>query len=129
MKSLVPLLVLFVVLVGCSMERTGQPHPEAVHVVRTIQPEPVVVQTTPEPAAKPAALSEGVYEVGVDIEPGKYKTDGPERDGYHCIYWRYRDDTLSAPSLGAGSAKGPNQFTAKVGEFVKLSGPCEWVKS
>lgn len=47
-----------------------------------------VTTTAPEPEG----ITEGTYEVGTDIAPGKYKTAGPDRSGGHCYYARLNAD-------------------------------------
>ncbi|WP_431927687.1 hypothetical protein [Amycolatopsis tucumanensis] len=64
------------------------------------------------------SISEGTFEVGVDIEAGKYKGNCPNGG-----YWaRYADDSgndIIANDLTEGAST--MQFTARKGEFVSVS--------
>jgi hypothetical protein len=90
------------------------------------------------PAAAPAApsgpaaqVSDGNYEVGVDIAAGRYKTAGPGGNGALDIcYWqRTKDDSGDFDSIISNDLfKGPGSVTVKKGEFVKLTGGCTWTK-
>lgn len=69
------------------------------------------VQNTPppqQPAGPATTMDSGTYQVGVDVQAGQYKTDGPKDDNPMGCYWsRLKDDS---------------------GEFVELNGSCTWTK-
>lgn len=53
-----------------------------------------------EPAEEeaPAGLADGTYEVGVDVEPGRYKTVVPD-DSFGCYWARLKDDSGEFESI------------------------------
>jgi hypothetical protein len=51
--------------------------------------------TKPGPAS---TMEEGIYEIGVDAKPSRYKTRVPE-DSIGCYWERTKDDTGDYPSL------------------------------
>lgn len=97
--------------------------------VRTIPAAPVA---PPEPAGPATTASDGTYEVGVDIEAGRYKTSGPDQSSFfpNCYWERAKDDSGEFRSIIANdNVQGPGSVTVKNGEFVKFSGGCTWAKS
>jgi hypothetical protein len=90
---------------------------------------------TPAPAAKPAgparAMDGGVYQVGVDVWSGRYKTPGPPADdsiGW-CYWARHSDDSGTIEAIIAnGNIEGPGSVTVRRGEFVEVSGGCTWTR-
>lgn len=78
---------------------------------------------TPDPTQAPAdTYGEGVYEVGVDIQPGKYKTDG----GSSCYWSRLAKDGEDILDNHLGD--GPNTVLVKESDgFLELA-RCTWKK-
>lgn len=91
----------------------------------------------PTPAEKPKAekksarFGDGTYEVGVDIEPGRYKVTVPA-DSVMCFYQRLKDDTGDTGSIIAQDVKQPGakaSVTVKKSDgFFETSGCGEWVR-
>lgn len=89
----------------------------------------------PAPPAVPAQVAggpltsfgDGTWEVGVDIEPGKYKTPGPRGSG--CYYERQGgDDGSFSDIIDNNFAEGPATVTIKASDkFFETSG-CDWAK-
>ncbi len=72
-------------------------------------------------------IGEGNYEVGVDVQAGRYKTSVP--DDELCYWARNKDD--SGDSIIANELQdGPAQMsvTIKKGEFFETSGCGTWTK-
>lgn len=69
-------------------------------------------------------VSDGIHEVGVDIDPGQYKTDGP--DGERPCYYKRSSDDSGDSIIDNNSTKGPGSFTTNEGEFLELNGGCTW---
>lgn len=97
---------------------------------------PAETAAAEKPPAKPAGpattMSSGMYEVGVDVQPGQYKTAGPESDQYGigCYWARHKNDSGEFDALIANdNLDGPGSVTVKAGEFVELSGNCTWTKA
>ncbi|GAA1388049.1 hypothetical protein GCM10009613_24840 [Pseudonocardia kongjuensis] len=75
------------------------------------------------------SASDGTYEVGVDVEEGRYKTTGPEPGARSCYQARLSDDTGDSSSIIANDlSDGPTSVTVKAGEFIKFNGGCTWTK-
>jgi len=74
--------------------------------------------------ADPNAISDGTYEVGVDVEPGKYKTPG----GSDSCYWaRLRaNDGASGDIIDNSLAVGPQTVTINAGEYFETRGCGTW---
>jgi hypothetical protein len=95
--------------------------------------------TVAAPAPVPAAVVEptgplttfdaGVWEVGVDIAAGKYKTTGT--DGYGCYYARLEENDGSLGDILAnGFVQGPATVTIKATDgYFETSGCEEWVRA
>jgi hypothetical protein len=82
--------------------------------------------TTSPPVTRPdiEVFTDGVYEVGVEIEPGTYKTPG----GADCYYARLRSDDTS-DIITNNSSTGPQTLRVRTSDkFIDFSGGCEWRK-
>lgn len=85
-----------------------------------------------EKAAQPqpeGTFGPGTYEVGVDIQPGKYKTAGGGLGG-SCYWARLKDTNGELDSIIAnGNAQGPTTVTIKSGDGA-FETTCEtWTKA
>lgn len=99
------------------------------------QQPPAAAAPAEQPAEQPAAAStigDGLYLVGEQIEPGRYRTSGPDKsDLFPNCYWaRLKDDSGEFSAIIANdNLQGPGSVTVKAGEFLELSGGCEWSHS
>lgn len=95
--------------------------------------------STSEPPAPAAAnppgpartMDGGVYQVGVDVRAGRYKTPGPPADDSNgwCYWARHADDSGAIESIIAnGNTEGPGSVTVRRGEFVEVTGGCTWTR-
>lgn len=85
----------------------------------------------PKPAGPADTFTSGVFEVGVDVQPGRYKTPGPpEGDVIGLCYWaRQEDDSGAFQSIITNdNLQGPGSVTINAGEFFETSGECTWTK-
>lgn len=81
-----------------------------------------------QPAGPATTMGNGTFQVGVDVQPGQYKTPGPD-GGLPCYWARRKDDSGSFESIIAnGVPQGPSSLTINQGEFIELSGGCDWTK-
>jgi hypothetical protein len=74
---------------------------------------------------------DGTYLVGVEIDPGTYKTTGPDKDSVipMCYWERAKNDSGELGSIIANhNSEGPDRVTVKAGETVKFSGDCKWTE-
>lgn len=89
-------------------------------------------QAPPETPAGPATtMTNGVYQVGIDVQAGQYKTAGPPADAIvpNCYWSRNKDDSGEFDSvISNGNVQGPGSVTVNDGEFVELSGDCTWTR-
>src|SRR6266545_1814562 len=88
---------------------------------------PTTTQPKPKATAPPApTYTDGIYEVGVEIKPGTYKTRAPA--GNPCYWARLGDpdsNNIHANHLG----EGPMTLRIRSSDnYVELSGGCEWQK-
>lgn len=94
-------------------------------------PAPAVEQAPVLPSGPLTTFSDGTYEVGVDVEPGRYKTPGSGGSGiFESCYWeRASNDSGEFSAIKANdNITGPGSITVKSGEFVKTNGGCVWTK-
>jgi hypothetical protein len=80
-------------------------------------------------APKPAGVTAGTYQVGIDIRPGRYKTQGaPPGSVTDICYWgRLKNDSGEFSAVIANELfQGNGVLTTKRGEFLKLTGDCVW---
>lgn len=95
-------------------------------VTETIEPPPPAAPAQPDPSD---GIGAGTYEVGVDLEPGQYKTTGPSPgDPVPSCYWaRASDDSGDFEALITNEIlEGPGSVTVNSGEFVTFDGSCAW---
>jgi hypothetical protein len=95
------------------------------------KPAPTMAASAPPASAAsgPATtIDEGVYEVGVDITPGKYKTSGT--DSYGCYYARLKTgDGSLGDIINNNITQGPATVTIKESDGYFETKGCEtWTK-
>lgn len=98
---------------------------------RTEAPAAPVVPAAPVETGPATTVSDGTYEVGVDLAAGRYKTDGPTESSFAgmCYLERSSDDSGELTSIIANdNIQGPSSLTVKDGEFAKFSGGCTWTR-
>ncbi|GAA5120583.1 hypothetical protein [Pseudonocardia adelaidensis] len=83
----------------------------------------------PAPSGPLTTFGPGTFEVGVDIEPGKYKTTGP--DGPNCYYARLKTgDGSMGDILDNNNSQGPVTVTIKESDgYFETQGCADWVKA
>ncbi|GAA4018609.1 hypothetical protein GCM10022247_47780 [Allokutzneria multivorans] len=92
----------------------------------TVTPTTTQAPVTPtEAPVQQQTWGAGTYKVGDDIDAGSYVSDG----GSTMCYWaRMRNDSGELGSIIANNiSQGKSRFTAKKGEYVKISG-CTFTK-
>jgi hypothetical protein len=77
--------------------------------------------------AQETSVSDGIYEVRRDVQPGNYRTDGPEEGG-SCYYARLSGNTGTLDEvLANGNTSGPASLTVNWDDkYVQFSGGCTW---
>lgn len=128
--------------VGVGIGSSGSDEPSVSTPTVWVTPQPLDTATAPTPdavAAEPTAAAEqagprtsfsaGTYEVGSDIEPGKYKTTGPD-SGPSCYWARLKDTDGDFDSIIAnGNAEGQTTVTISKTDGAFQTGDCTWTKS
>jgi hypothetical protein len=82
----------------------------------------------PAPAGAATTIpGDGTYEVGVDIEPGKYKTAGSAQDSSFSCYWaRLKDD--GEDIIDNSIQNGPQTVTLRAGELFETTRCGAWTR-
>lgn len=93
-------------------------------------PTPYIPGPAPAPSGPLTTISDGTYEVGPDIVPGKYKTPGPSSSGIlNSCYMEVSDGSGSIRGIDHNdNLTGPGVVTLKAGKYFKASGGCTWTK-
>lgn len=80
----------------------------------------------PEPAPAASTVTEGVYIVGEDVQPGTYRTDNS--NGSFCSMWQYPDLSRDVSNvLEYVQGEGPLILPVQtLGSVIEVAGPCEW---
>ncbi|MCB0942386.1 MAG: hypothetical protein KDB72_19360 [Mycobacterium sp.] len=92
-----------IVLAGCggSSENAVPTITSKVEVTKTL-----TVTVPPSPSAPKAIMeTDGMYRVGIDIEPGTYRTDGKSPEAMDCYWARLRslnENDIIASDMGTG---------------------------
>lgn len=90
--------------------------------------------TKPKPKAKPEVkvikIDEGMFEVGPDVKPGRYKTSGMRPDGLICYWHTAKDMTDEKIKVqGVADKEGAQAYvTLNRGDWFKTSGCAPWVR-
>lgn len=88
------------------------------------EPKPEETEEPKEEEPPAAVLSDGMWEVGVDVKPGRYKTTVPD-DSFNCYWARHKDDSGEFRSIIANGNHDAGErvsITIKKGEFLELNG-------
>lgn len=133
--AIVAILALVLVgVVACSAAMSSRapaaPSPSA-PALTPVESAPAAPSAAPQPTGPRTTVGSGTYVVGEDVEPGRYKTPGPDGSSWRdsCYWERARDDSGAFSSIIANdNIEGPGSLTVKAGEVLKLSGPCTWSK-
>lgn len=102
------------------------PPPE---IITVTVPAPTPEPTAAAPAGPLTTFGDGVWEVGVDIAAGKYKTTGT--DSYGCYYARLQhNDGSISDIIGNGFGQGPVTVTIKDTDgYFETSGCVDWTRA
>jgi hypothetical protein len=116
---------------GNTPDTSAAPTAPAEPAAEQMEAEPVEPEPA-EPAGPATSATAGVYQVGTDLDPGRYKTDGPSTDSAlaMCGWSRNSNDSGEFDAIIAnGIVEGPSSVTVNDGEFLELTGDCEWSKT
>ena len=115
-----------IVLAGCggSSEHAASTITSRVEVTKT-----VTVTVPPSPSAPKAIMeTDGMYRVGIDIEPGTYRTAGKSPEAMDCYWARLRslnENDIIASDMGTG----PQLVLIEVGDRAFYTHRCQaWLK-
>lgn len=90
---------------------------------------PTADVTAPKLKPRPGRIGEGMWEVGSEVKPGKYRTNGMREDAVLC-YWHSAKDTGTDNIIEQGMSSKqsePGIITLEKGQFFKTSGCQDWV--
>ena len=100
-----------------TVEATVTATPTITRVVQT-KTRTVTETYTPPPVG---AFNDGTYEAPSDIKAGRYRTDG----GSDC-YYEVDGDVSGNNIIDNGDSTGPQYFSIERGQYVQVSGGCDW---
>lgn len=89
-------------------------------VIKTVATRTHTMTVTFTPKPKPA-INDGVYQVGRDINPGTWRTQG----GNDC-YFEIDNDANGNNIANNGDSTGPQIAQVSTGQYLQLSGGCDW---
>jgi hypothetical protein len=126
-------------VVGTGVGGAGSRTPAPSYATPAPQPPAAPAQAAPAVVEAPAARSGPATsigdcsgcEVGVDLEPGRYKTAGPDQSSIipMCYWKRATNDSGELNAIISNqNIRGPGAVTVKNGEFIEFSGGCTWTK-
>jgi hypothetical protein len=122
----------FVLGIGMSAGGSSDAAPTTVTVPQSAPQSPQAETTTEAPPVVVEGYTEGVYEVGVDMQPGKYKTAGPDPDDAfpNCYYARLKTgDGSLGDIIDNNNSQGPVTVTVKTSDGMFDTSGCQaWVK-
>jgi hypothetical protein len=129
------LLVGLCVVMGIGLG-TGDQNGTTGYVTPSPTPRPATKKASPKAKAVPEVKSkvtkidEGMFQVGKDVEPGRYKTSGMKEDALMC-YWHTAKDTSTdqIEDQGVVDKVGAQAYvTLKRGKWFQTSGCETWVR-
>ena len=121
---------------GAALPRTSSPAADAspdraVTVTAPAPAAPAVAEPAPAeaPAGPLTTFGAGTWEVGVDIQPGRYKTTGPDESGLGCYYSRLETgDGSLGDIIDNNISQGPVTVTIQDTDgLFETSGCAGWV--
>lgn len=81
------------------------------------------VTATPPPGPK-SQFSDGLFIVGVDVQPGTYRTEGPNGRNAGGCYWSRSD--AGGEVIQNGRVNEPGSVTVRKGERIDSAGCLTW---
>ena len=121
------IVVVAVVLAGCG----GSKQVAAPTVTSTLEVTKTVTVTAPPPAVvhKTVMETDGTYRVGIDIEPGTYRTAGRSAEGATDCYWARLSSLNEVDILASNITTSPQLVLIEAGDRAFLTHSCQpWVK-
>lgn len=115
-------------LAGCG----GSKPVAATTLTSTVEVTRTVTVTAPPTAIVPRTVMEtdGMYRVGIDIEPGTYRTAGKSAEGATECYWARLSSLNEVDILGSSVGAEPQVVLIEPGDSAFVTRSCQtWVKS
>ncbi len=111
---------------GSDSGESGPPAATRVTVTATQFETKTVTETvSAKPPSGPLAeFSDGLFEVGKDVQPGTYRTDGPDGSNSGGCYWSRSDARGTVLQNGVVTDKGT--VTVRTGERIDSAGCLPW---
>jgi hypothetical protein len=89
-------------------------------VIKTVATR-VRTRTVTYTPAPPPSFSDGTYQAGVDIDPGRYRDDGSA----DC-YYQVSSDASGNNIIANDDSSGPMYAEVQSGQYLQVSGGCQW---
>lgn len=116
--------------VASSDSNGGEP-PAATRVTITatqFETKTITETVTATPAAGPVAeFTDGLFKVGVDVQPGTYRTEGPDGTNAGGCYWSRSD--ARGNTIQNGVVNEPGTVTVRMGERIDSAGCLPWQRA
>ena len=115
-------------LAGCG----GASQTAAKTVTSTLEITKTVKMTAPPPSSVPKTTMEtdGTYRVGVDIEPGTYRSAGPSPEGASDCYWARLNSLNETHIIDSNISTGPQVVMIQPSDTAFLTRSCQpWQKT
>lgn len=118
---------LALILAGCG----GSKQVAATTLTSTVEVTKTITVTSPPPAVVPKTVMEtdGIYRVGIDIEPGSYRTAGRSAEGATECYWARLSSLNEIDILASNISTDPQLVLIEAGDRAFLTHSCQtWAK-
>jgi hypothetical protein len=116
-----------IVLAGCG----GGSTQTAVTVTSTLEVTKTVTVTLPPPPSVPKTIIEtdGMYRVGTDIAPGRYRSGGTSPEGESDCYWARLRSLKPTDIINSDIGTGPQVVTIQPSDRAFVTHSCQtWQK-
>lgn len=71
-------------------------------------------------------IDNGVYEVGVDVQPGRYKSPGPDDPSLTYCSYRVSNDEAADDIVASENSQGPGVVTLESGQYFSSENCQQW---
>ena len=120
------------VTAGCATGGTGTTATKTItsYVTAPNSPPTSVLAAAPTASGPGTSIpSDGTYVIGVDIQPGVYRSAGTARDGSDC-YWKRLSSLDTSDIIDNNGSPGPQTVEIKPTDKAFVSSHCQpWTKA
>ncbi len=83
--------------------------------------------TASPPAGPRSEFTDGLFEVGIDVQPGTYRTEGPDGSNSGGCYWSR--SSARGDVIDNGVVNEPGSVTVRPGERIDSAGCLPWKRA